>query len=94
MEGLSCIFGVKLFSSYLFGHVFTWVTNHKTLLGLMSENKAISPQASAPIHRWALFLVMYKYTLKFCNTTAHENDDSISLLPLLVVPANVENHLS
>ena len=33
---------------------------------------------------------MYEYTLKFRNTTAHGNADTLSQLPLLVVPANVE----
>ena len=55
-EGLSCIFGIKQFHSYLFGHAFILVTDHKPLLALLGESKAISPQASARIHRWALFL--------------------------------------
>ena len=32
-EGLSCVFGVKHFYSYLFGHSFELVTDHKPLLG-------------------------------------------------------------
>ena len=54
-EGLSCIFSIKRFHSYLFGHAFTLVTDHKPLLGLLGESKAISPQASAQICRWAFF---------------------------------------
>ena len=84
----------KQFHSYLFGHAFTLVTDHKPLLGLLGESKAISPQASARIHRWALFLAMYEYTLKFCNTTVHGNADALSRLPLLVVPAMWKNLLS
>ena len=34
-EGLSCIFGIKRFYSYLFGHPFTSITDHKPLLGLL-----------------------------------------------------------
>ena len=28
-EGLLCVFGIKRFYSYLFGHPFTWITDHK-----------------------------------------------------------------
>ena len=31
-EGLSCIFGVNKFHSYLFGHPFDLITDHKPLL--------------------------------------------------------------
>ena len=34
---------------------------------------------------------MYEYTLKFCNTTANGNADTLSQLPLPVVPANVQD---
>ena len=32
-EGLACVFGVKRFFSYLFGHTFQLITDHKPLLG-------------------------------------------------------------
>ena len=51
-EGLACIFGVKKFHAYLFGHPFELVTDHKPLLSLFSECKATSPQASARIKYW------------------------------------------
>ena len=66
------------------------MTDHKPLLGLLGESKVISPQASARICRWALFLAMYEYTLKLRNTTMHGNADALSRLPLPVVSANVE----
>ena len=46
-EGLVLVFGVKRFYSYLFGHTFTLITDHKPLLGLLSKCKSTSPQASA-----------------------------------------------
>ena len=48
-EGLSCIFGIKRFYSYLFGYSFELVTDHKPLLGLLGEHRSTSPQASARI---------------------------------------------
>ena len=50
-EGLSCVFRVKYFYSYLFGHAFKLVTDHKPLLGLLGEDKPTSSQASARIRR-------------------------------------------
>ena len=89
-EGLSCVFGVKRFYSYLFGHHFTLVTDHKPLLGLLGEHKPTSPQASARVRRWSLYLSMFEYTLAFRNTTAHANADALSRLPLPVEPAIVK----
>ena len=62
-EGLACIFGVKKFHSYLFGHSFELVTDHKPLLTLLNEHKATSPQASARIRHWSLILAAYEYTI-------------------------------
>ncbi len=81
-EGLSCIFGIRRFHSYLFGHRFQLITDHKPLLGLLKEDQATSQHASARIKRWSLFLAAYEYTLTFRNTEAHANADALSRLPL------------
>ena len=81
-EGLSCIFGIKKFRDYLFGRPFELITDHKPLLGLLKEDKAVPVQASARIKRWSLFLSNYEYTLVLRNTTAHANADALSRLPL------------
>ena len=86
-EGLSIIFGVKRFYSYLFGHSFELITDHKPLLRLLGEHMPTSPQASARVRRWSLYLSMFEYTLKFRGTTAHANADALSRLPLPVEPA-------
>ena len=84
-EGLACIFGIKRFHSYLFGHHFELVTDHKPLLALLNEHRPTSPQASSRIRRWSLFLSGYEYTLKFRSTTEHGNADALSRLPLKTV---------
>ena len=89
-EGLSLVFGIKMFHLYLFGHSFKLVTHHKPLLDLLSECKATSPQASARIKRCSLFLASYEYTLEFRNTKAHGNADALSHLPLPVTPSTEE----
>ena len=37
-ETLACVFGVKRFHSYLFGHSFTLITDHKPLLTLINAH--------------------------------------------------------
>ena len=89
-EGLSCTFGVHKFHSYLFGHSFDLITDHKPLLALLNEHKPTSPQASARIRRWSLFLSAYEYTMKFRCTTEHGNADALSRVPLRDTPAQTD----
>ena len=86
-EGLACVFGIKKFHDYVFGRHFELVTDHKPLLGLIKEDRAIPTQASSRIKRWSLFLSNYEYSLVFRNTTAHANADALSRLPLPEEPA-------
>jgi len=48
-EGLAYIFGVNKFRSYLLGHSFELVTDHKPLLTLFHQHKPTSCQASSRI---------------------------------------------
>ena len=77
-EALSCIFGIKRFHSYLYGHHFTLITDHKPLLSLFKEQKAIPCQASGRIQRWALVLAAYEYNIAFRPTASHSNADALS----------------
>ena len=86
-ECLSLVFGIKRFYTYLFGRPFELVTDHQPLLGLLKENRSNSPQASARIRCWSLYLSMFEYVLKFRRTTAHTNADALSRLPLPLEPA-------
>ena len=67
-EGLAWINGVKHFHSYLFGHSFDLITDHKPLLTLFHEHKPTSPQTSARIRRWSLLLAAYEYKMVFRGT--------------------------
>ena len=89
-EGLSCVFGIKHFYSYLFDHPFELITDRKSLLGLFGESKPISSQTSARVRRWTLYLSLFEYTLKFRRTTAHSNADALSRLPLPIEQAAVQ----
>ena len=81
-EGLSVIFGVKKFHQYLFGNTFTIYTDHKPLLGLFGEERAIPQMAADRIRRWALTLATYSYKLEYKPGKYHGNVDGLSRLPL------------
>ena len=51
-EGLACMYGV---TKFIQNH-FSLITDHKPLLTLFNENRAIPPKASSRIQRWALTL--------------------------------------
>ena len=70
-EALSCIFGTNRFHTYLYGYRFTLITDHKLLLSLFKEQKAIPHQASGRIQRLALVLAGYEYTISFRPTESH-----------------------
>jgi len=81
-EAVSYIFGIKNFHTYLYGHHFILITDHKSLLSLFKEHKAIPHHASDRIQRWVLVLAGYEYTISFRPTSTHSNADTLSQLPL------------
>ena len=81
-EALALVFGVRKFHSYLFGHHFELVTDHKPLLALLHQYKPTSAQVSARIRRWSLILSAYEYSITFWKTEDHSNADALSRLPL------------
>ena len=85
MVGLACVFGVKRFYNYVFGHEFNLVDDHKPLLRLLSPDKPTSPQASAWVRRWSLYLFQFEYFLKFRGTKEHAITNALSRLPLPIV---------
>ena len=85
-EGLSCVYGIRRFHSYLFGRHFELQTDHKPLLTLFNEQKPISPQASSRIQRWALKLAAYQYKIVYRSTLQHANADAMSRLPIEDTP--------
>ena len=69
----------------MFSRLSIWAVlsaNHRSQASIGSVEGAVSPQASARIKRWCLFLSSYEYQLVFRNTKAHANADALSRLPL------------
>lgn len=88
-EGAAKIFGINKFHQYLFGQKFKIVTDHKPLLGLFKEDKAVPAMASPRIQRWALLPAAYDYELVYREGSKHGNADGLSRLPLSDTVAEV-----
>ena len=65
-EALACVWGTLKIHQYVFGRRVTIETDHKPLLGLRGETRAILPTSSVRIQRWALTLGSYDYSLVYC----------------------------
>ena len=50
-EGLAVIFEVFKFHKHIYGREFTIITDHKPLVGLFKEDRAISSTGSARVQR-------------------------------------------
>ena len=81
-EALPLIYGVKKFHKYLFGRVFTLITDHKPLLSILNPKAEVPSVAAACMQRWAIFLSAYNYNIEFKGTKTHANADSLSRLPI------------
>ena len=81
-EALACVFGVKKFHQYLYGHHFTLITDHKPLIQLLNGQSAISTQASARIQSWTLTLSSYEYSIIFHSSEENANADAMSRSPV------------
>ena len=81
-EALGLIFAVKKFHQYLYGRMFSLITDHKPLLSILGPKTGIPSLAAARLQRWALLLSAYTYTIEYKNSSSHGNADALSRLPL------------
>ena len=59
----------------------TIVTDHKPLLGILSEEKGILQLAAFRLQRWVIILSGYNYTLKYKTGTSNSNADCLIRFP-------------
>ncbi|XP_057674326.1 uncharacterized protein K02A2.6-like [Corythoichthys intestinalis] len=90
-EGLGVIFGIKKFRKYLYGRHFTVITDHKPLISLFSEMRAIPQMASPRLQRWAITLGGYDYNIIYKAGKDHANADAFSRLALGVKESKNED---
>jgi len=81
-EALALVFGIKKFLKYLFGRIFSLVTDHKPLMFILNPKSDLPPISAACIQRFAIFLSTYDYSTECKNTKVHTNADSLPRLPI------------
>ncbi|KAL7863330.1 hypothetical protein SRHO_G00123140 [Serrasalmus rhombeus] len=80
-EALAIIFGIKI-HKYLYGHTFTVCTDHRPLVALFVEKKAIPQMGSTRVQMWVVLLSTYEYQIVYRPGKFHSNADGLSRLPL------------
>ena len=88
-EALTILFGVSKFHHYLFGRHFIIYSDHKPLMHIFNQSKAVLVMASARLQRWALTLSSYHYSIKYWKGSNMCNTDALSCLPLPDCSTNV-----
>ncbi|XP_029947498.1 uncharacterized protein K02A2.6-like [Salarias fasciatus] len=89
-EALSIIFGIKKFHTYLYGRRFTLLTDHRPLTSIFGPHTGVPTLAASRMQRWALILSAHDYDIRYRQSGAHANADSLSRLPLPEQPRNGE----
>lgn len=81
-EGLAVIFGIQRFHKYLNGRTFTICTDHKPLIYLFNEAKAVPQMGSPRVQRWAVMLQAIQYNIVYKSGNYPQNADALSRLPV------------
>ena len=82
----SSVWGEKISSVLVWTEVCGIYTDHKSLVGLFSEVRAVPPLAAACVQHWALMLTGYEYTIVYRDGQKNANADPMSRLPLPKMP--------
>ena len=81
-EATGVMYGVQKFRKYLFGRKFTTITDHKPLIYLFSEKKAVPQVTSSRMLRWIVELSAYEYVIEHKSGKMHQNADVLSRFPV------------
>ena len=73
LECLAVVEAVQHYQVYLHGRDFTVQTDHRALEHLLSSNKL-----NGRLARWAMFLQMFKITIRYRPGSANNNADGLS----------------
>ena len=79
-EGLALIFAFKKFNKYIFGWHFTLLTDHRPLLSIFGNRKAIPVYSANHLQRWAATLLGYDFSIEYRKSTDFGQADTLSCL--------------
>ena len=77
-ELLAIVFGVEQFHTYLYGHNFHVITDHKPLIMIMVKQLAVVPPH---LQRMLLHLQGYNFTIEHRKGIDNQLADGLSRLP-------------
>ncbi|OWZ09118.1 Gag-pol fusion protein [Phytophthora megakarya] len=77
LECAAVVWAIKLFRPYLYGRLFTIVTDHAALRWLM-----MSPNRTGKLHRWALALQEFEFDVKYRPGSSNSVADALSRAPV------------
>ncbi|OWZ06759.1 Gag-pol fusion protein [Phytophthora megakarya] len=77
LECAAVVWAIKLFRPYLYGRLFTIVTDHAALRWLMT-----SPNLTGKLHRWALALQEFEFDVKYRPGSSNSVADALSRAPV------------
>ena len=75
-EALALYWGVRTFNTYLYGHKFTLVTDHKPLLSIFSPKKSLPVMTAARLQR---LLYFYQDTRMILNSEVQRHMEMLTL---------------
>ena len=79
-EALAIVFALQKFHQYFYRRSFILVTDHNPLLSVFCPTKSTPALAANRLATRALILNQYNYSIKYRNTSAHQNADVLSRL--------------
>ena len=89
-EALAMVFGAEKFRQYLLGKKFTFRTDHKPLLSLFDQSKAIPMLTSSRLKKWRLVLAAYAYSIEFVPGKQNMFADYLSRKAVAEKPSSCE----
>lgn len=69
------VYAAKKLHQYLFGRQFHLITDHKPLLSIFNPGAAMPSKTASRLHRWALVMSAYNFTLEYVSTDQNTADD-------------------
>ncbi|XP_052753094.1 uncharacterized protein K02A2.6-like [Galleria mellonella] len=92
-EALGIVYSVTKFHQYLYGRKFTFLTDHKPLERIFSQDRETPKIASNRLLRWAMILNSYEYTINYHSAKENSPADVLSRLPLPNCDTTIEERI-